>query len=263
MSTEADRADGGAIRKGVRLVLFAQIALAGLLVLSQLPDRMLFPSFDTEALPTGPVSPGDQRRRFREDDTNPAYLTREGTPALPQPDSMPSTLDFSIHEVEGQGRTLRLMGAIAPGDAERLEDYLGTLGTPPDLVALDSPGGVVAEALRLGRLIRERGYPTGVLSGSTCASSCPYVLAGGTERIVSRNAAVGMHQHYYEAEPLLPVFMVVKDIQRGQGLTMDYLIEMDVDPAVMRYSLNTPPEAIYILVEDELTNSRLATRLID
>ncbi|XDA99252.1 hypothetical protein AB1M95_04915 [Sulfitobacter sp. LCG007] len=254
---------GGAVRKGVRLTLWVQVVLALLLVLSQLPDGLFRGGFDRLSLPSGPVSPGDQQRRFREDDARPEYLQREGTPALPPTEDMPSSLDFSLHDVEGRGRVLRLMGRIHAGDTGRFADYLETLQTPPDLVALNSPGGSVQEALELGRMIRERELDTGVLSGSICASACPYVLASGVARIVSRGAAVGMHQHFYDAEPLLPVFMVVENIQRGQGRTMDHLIDMGVDPALMRYSLNTPPEAIYVLIEAELTQTRLATEMID
>jgi hypothetical protein len=46
-----------------------------------------------------------------------------------------------------------------------------------------------------------------------------------------------------------------------QGETMTYLIEMDVDPGVMVHGLTTPPNDIYVLVESELVESRLATTI--
>ena len=52
-------------------------------------------------------------------------------------------------------------------------------------------------------------------------------------------------------------------VQLGQGQTLDYLIEMGIDPGLMRYSLNTPPTDIYLLVEQELLDTRLATEMID
>jgi hypothetical protein len=42
---------------------------------------------------------------------------------------------------------------------------------------------------------------------------------------------------------------------------MGYLIEMGIDPGVMVYGLMTPPNDIYVLVESELLNSRLATEV--
>ncbi len=44
---------------------------------------------------------------------------------------------------------------------------------------------------------------------------------------------------------------------------MEYLIEMGIDPGLMVYSLKTPPEEIYILIEDELLSSKLATAMIE
>jgi hypothetical protein len=61
----------------------------------------------------------------------------------------------------------------------------------------------------------------------------------------------------------LPVYFAVEDIQQNQGRTMVHLIEMGVDPGLMVYSLATPPDEIYVLVEEELMASRLATRLLD
>jgi len=44
---------------------------------------------------------------------------------------------------------------------------------------------------------------------------------------------------------------------------MQYLIEMGIDPSLMLYSLNTPLEQIYALIEEELVDTRIATQIID
>jgi hypothetical protein len=44
---------------------------------------------------------------------------------------------------------------------------------------------------------------------------------------------------------------------------MAHLIEMGVDPGVMVHGLTTPPEDIYVLVEEELVESRLATEVVE
>jgi hypothetical protein len=74
---------------------------------------------------------------------------------------------------------------------------------------------------------------------------------------------VGLHQHYYETPGFMPVFLAVENIQRGQGRTMAHLIEMGVDPGVMIHSLTTPPNDIYVLVEGELIESRMATQIVE
>ncbi|MBY6082062.1 COG3904 family protein [Ruegeria arenilitoris] len=172
-------------------------------------------------------------------------------------------MDFSVQEVEGLGRVLLLSGQIEVDDSSRFASYLSDMQDKPDLVALHSPGGVVSEALSIGKKVREAELASAVLAGALCVSSCPYILAGGEDRIVSLRGLVGMHQHYYEQPRLIPVVFAVEGIQKGQGETMRHLIDMGVDPALMLYSLNTPPEEIYALVEDELVDTRIATQIID
>ena len=65
------------------------------------------------------------------------------------------------------------------------------------------------------------------------------------------------------AAGLLPAFIAVQGIQHGQGETMEYLADMGVDPLILVHALKTPPEDIYLLVEDELLEYRLATEVVD
>lgn len=250
-------------KKGLRWVLIAQLALAGLLMVSEVVES--FPSLIRQKteLPSGPVSPGDQRREYRVDRPNPNLLTTEGPLDVPLPDTFSNRLSFSDYTVEPFGSVLLVSGEIDLGDAARFKAHLNGMSVQPDVIALHSPGGVVSEALEIGRTVREKELATAVLSGSFCVSSCPYILAGGTERLVSRRGIVGLHQHYYEQPKYLPVVFAVENIQLGQGRTMEHIIEMGVDPTLMLYSLNTPPEQMYALIEDELSETRIATEIFE
>ena len=46
----------------------------------------------------------------------------------------------------------------------------------------------------LERAIREAGWDTIMQPGAACFSACPYILAAGVERQVSRSALVGVDQ---------------------------------------------------------------------
>lgn len=70
---------------------------------------------------------------------------------------------------------------------------------------------------------------------------------------------VGVHQHYFGENTVLPAFLAVEDIQRGQGEVMGYLDEMGIDLRLMQPALATPPDAIYILVREELERYGLVT----
>lgn len=242
-------------------MLAVQVGLAGLIVFDDFqriaPDLWSGP----DAPPAGvPVRPGDQTRQFRPRDLP---LEQPAGPEFPRSDQVPARLAFTSLRIGEVENALLVEGSIAPGDGERFADYLATLDEAPELVALHSPGGSVGDALAIGRTIREGGWNTVMQPGAACFSACPYILAAGVEREVSRRAMVGVHQHYFGENTLLPAFVAVESIQRGQGEVMDYLSEMGVDLRIMSKALATPPNSIYILVEDELTDFAMATEVVD
>lgn len=250
-------------RNGLKAVLLAQLGLAGLLIVSDVFSH--YPrAFDrTIEIPSGPVKPGDQRRQYRTDRPLPDVVRLENPVDLPMPEEFTDQLTFDEYSVEGIGKILLLSGAIEQGDAKKFQSKLASMEDKPDLVALHSPGGKVYEAQQIGRIVRSENLPTGVLPGAFCVSSCPYVLAGGVNRTVSLRGVVGMHQHYYEQPRYLPVVFAVEDIQISQGETMEFLIEMGVNPSLMVFSLNTPPEQIYALVEEELKETMIALEIVE
>ena len=225
-------------------VLFFQLALAGLLFWGDLRDGLRLPGFGPRAPQlTEPVRPGDQTRRFDPDRAPPGGRPM---PSSPLPDRLTLTV------VEGGKRAL-LEGGILPGDAERIEKQLADLAPKPEGVILNSPGGSVQDALMLGRYLRQAELTTALRSGDICYSACPYLLAAGTSRTIPDDASVGVHQHYFGESTLLPAFVAVDDIQRGQGEVMTYLDGMGIDPLVMQHALVTPPNEIYVLLPEELT----------
>lgn len=81
---------------------------------------------------------------------------------------------------------------ITPGDYEAL---LTGLRAHPGafarkIVLLDSLGGSVPEAMRMGRLLRETGFEVLVPSDGLCQGSCIYLLAAGKKRTVKGAVAL-------------------------------------------------------------------------
>lgn len=239
-------ADARATGRTLRWLLGAQIALAaGMLAVDLAPQipRLISPSAAPEL--DAPTRPGDQTRRYRPRD-----------PARPGPGidtDMPRRLVLTD---AADGVLIR--GAIQPGDGARIAADLRRRG--PERVALDSPGGSVADALEIGRTIRDIGADT-VLDGTAlCLSACPYAFAGGVDRTVGADAQVGVHQHAFGESTVLPAFLAVEDIQRGQAEVLRHLTEMGIDPALMVPAMATPADEIYILTREELTDWNLVTR---
>ncbi|THD71187.1 hypothetical protein E7681_18415 [Thalassobius vesicularis] len=245
---------------GLRAILILQCCVACLLMFNDISARIERPNLFERPQPSGPVAPGDQVRKYERIRTQPSYVER---PEIELPEEFAERLQFSVVNSKHFGEVLLLQGSIDAGDAERLTAFLQELEHRPDVIALNSPGGVVYEALLIGKKINEEEFETTVLPGMICVSSCPYIFAAGSKRTAFLGAALGLHQHYYDTPSLLPAFLAVEKIQHGQGITMAYLIEMGIDPSLMLYSLNTPPNDIYVLVKSELLETRLATEFIE
>jgi hypothetical protein len=97
--------------------------------------------------------------------------------------------------------TLSIKGVIKPGD------YLRVLGAIADdgnhgsrfllegrNVIVDSPGGVVDDAIQIGRLFRDIYASVGAIG--KCQSACFFLLAGGVRRFIL--ADVGLHNPYFD-----------------------------------------------------------------
>lgn len=224
-------------------ILIFQLGLGGLLILGDMQGLRL-PSFGPDAPRlTEPVRPGDQRRTFRPDRDRPVIHP------VRDPGELPKRLVLTAVD----GTTYRLEGGIDAGDATRLIALIDAADPTPETLILQSPGGSVSDALELGRHMRAKGINTQMLAGEYCYSACPYLLAAGVTRNIDADASVGVHQHYFGQNTLLPAAFAVEDIQRGQGEVMIYLNDMGIDPLIMQHALSTPPDEIYVLVPDELT----------
>lgn len=227
----------------IRAVLLSQVLMAGAIVVLDLKGTSGTPAPGLFA----PPAQGPSVRPYRPD-------LRPAAPGAPAMRPMPEALEFSAED-----GVIRVTGQIAPGDADRFATWLDQNRPSETLVSLDSSGGSVGDALAIGRTIRAAGYDTEVADGAVCLSACPYILAGGANRNVAPTGVVGVHQHDFGENTILPAFMAVRDVQRGQAGVMDYLTEMGVDLRLMSYALRTPPEEINVLTSEVMTDLRLVS----
>ena len=204
------------------------------------PDMPILPAFDPDA----PAAPN-----------GPAVTT--------DPDTLRRPLSVRL----GSGGSLEVIGTIDVGSAERFRTELERVREYVKIVALDSPGGSVTDALEMGRLIRDSGLVTSVSAGALCASSCPLVFAGGTERLATSSSAIGVHQIYaHVTADNLPAGLqaagaAMSDAQKTTATITRYLGDVGIDPALWLHALETPPNRLYYLSAEELTRYRLATTL--
>jgi hypothetical protein len=171
---------------------------------------------------------------------------------LPQPDgAMAKPMTF---ELVGAGK-LMATGTITPGISEAFAAEVGKRGDYIKTVVLNSPGGSVADALAMGRLIREKKFATEVEAGKYCASSCPLVFTGGVERRAGDKATIGVHQVAAGAAPRGEMDVA----QRISARCQRYLGDMGISLQVWVHAMETPHDKLFIFKPDELKSLNIVT----
>lgn len=140
-------------------------------------------------------------------------------------------------------------------------------------VYLNSPGGNLIGAMQLGEAIREFGFGTriarSVLDDFTsfgrnpetqapgrCYSACAFVFLAGKWRI-AEGRSLGVHQAYLKealTEPNTPKF-TAQDFSAQQfieGLALEYVVRMGVDPRFLTYAARTAPTELYVFTAEEM-----------
>ena len=159
-------------------------------------------------------------------------------------------------------------------------------------VLVSSGGGALADAAAMGQLIRQKRLvvavartliekcpprasacpePEGqaITGGAKCASACPFILAGGVERLVGPAAMVGVHQITAvtkeaagAAARLTRVKKVYQPANADQAAET-YLAAMGVGRPVMALLRATPAGRMRWLSLAEIRSSHLATLALD
>ena len=154
-----------------------------------------------------------------------------------------------------------------------LEDFLAFLDEGPDWlprrIRFNSPGGNLAEGIRLGEELRRRGFATEVGSHEPhpdftdipyweftrrtpgeCASACAYAFMGGVERRIEEGSLIGVHQFYTipsqsDAEGNASELVPQGAEQEILSLLLDYMLRMGIDARVLVAAGLSGPEEMH------------------
>jgi hypothetical protein len=243
----------------------------------------------------------------------------DARPARPQAASDPAMQVHLVRSAEpgcepSCPEWIAAQGRIEAGSVARFRRVLSQLGNRKLPVLIDSNGGRVSEAFEIGRLARAKGLDVVVsrtvltqcapadtdcrrragagkmrlglpkADESKCASSCAFILAAGTRRMVGPTAFVGVHQirSFYVYARVLRTYRVTatsKQLVSERKVTekvvethtpertydqiRSYFAEMGVGEAIMPLILSTPGDSLHWLTREELQSTALATDSID
>ena len=120
-------------------------------------------------------------------------------------------------------------------------------------VVLNSEGGDLYAAIRMGRMLREVDLAaTAFVATGNCYSACVFVLAGAVQRIVLRDNAVGLHRPYSTDTSAVSREQRQAQFDNMQSAARTYLREMNVSPGLFDVMVTIPPEQIRLVGQDEL-----------
>ena len=169
-----------------------------------------------------------------------------------------------------------------PQVERRFRDLLDTLKGRNLPIVFNSLGGIIGEALVLGRILRERrmaasvgeSYPEGCkariaadescrrimegsrelkaqlrTAGAVCSSACVYALLGASARHVPADARVGIHAATPTAVSSQPGWLTVEQMHNNRKR---YILEMGANPDLQDASIKTPAPGVHVLSREEL-----------
>lgn len=159
-------------------------------------------------------------------------------------------------ELIRDGVILYASGPIEKGDVKKFRKYIfdGRKRNSISRIELNSPGGNLEEAMRIGRFIRSQEPITVTVSPENmCASSCLMLLAGAKSRLIFKNARIYIHRPYLDAQTN-DYDKLIKDVR---GELVDYLREMNVPDSLAERMMAIPPDEMKLLTREELSRYML------
>jgi hypothetical protein len=152
--------------------------------------------------------------------------------------------------------SLLLRGEIKPGDYDKLLHF--SISNNVNLLAvqfiLESPGGDIAEALAIGRLVKGLYMPASVgHQFGRCASACFIIFASSVDRQADPNL-VGIHRPYVAHERMRSLTLAEAEKEETKALldAEKYLHELRVPNAIVDEMFANASTGIHWLSENEL-----------
>lgn len=148
-----------------------------------------------------------------------------------------------------------MFNTITVEDANDVNEFISNIhsksGKAPYItVNLDSIGGSVSAAIKLGNLLRKYAAFASVREDANCYSSCVYILAGAPRRAV--DGSVGIHRPYDPNDELVSQEEQKEKYKILGVQIVSYLEKMNIPKNLYTDSLFISPEHVKILTFKEL-----------
>jgi hypothetical protein len=142
----------------------------------------------------------------------------------------------------------KVLLAVGQIDKDSPEQFSAAASNLPQgtWVALSSPGGSLVGGLKIGLLIREKGFNTTISSTDysppNCISACAYAFVGGFSRHLSEGTKYGIHQFKGTEKAIGD-----SESQKISATIANYLDQMGVDRHLLDYAQVTTSDKVNVL----------------
>lgn len=116
-------------------------------------------------------------------------------------------------------------------------------------LSLDSRGGSISAAMKIGRLIRKKQLSVEVARGASCLSSCALLYTSGVNR--QNLGEIGLHRPYLVGEPHTGR-RIARGLPKMFADVRAFIAEMGVTVEVADIMFRTPPDTMRVFVGDEI-----------
>jgi hypothetical protein len=141
-----------------------------------------------------------------------------------------------------------IRGQITQQDFAFFSSQVNEFKSKPLRVFLDSPGGDVDAAMKIGRIIRSADGETRIPLNRRCSSSCALIFISGVKRF--NFGELGLHRPYFASAPLSNA-QIEKQMPIMRSAVKEYVEEMGITGGFFERMFNTPPSEIDILRGDD------------
>ncbi len=151
-----------------------------------------------------------------------------------------AALPCSAADISIKGNTVFIVGAIDRHDYEVFLEKTKSIDQPMTVV-LHSQGGLLGDAFRIGRMIRDRGWDT--ICEFFCNSAASMIWLAGATRLKTPNAQIGFHA------PANTFTKVTSDL--SIEVVKRYVTSLGYGPEAAEYTVSAPRTGIrYLTAED-------------
>ncbi len=160
------------------------------------------------------------------------------------------------HQPVGEGvGFIAIGGQLDIGDERVFEQAAASYER--GVVLLLSPGGSAIAGIRIGEMIRDRRFSTGVAPGTTCASACALTWLGGFNRYMSASSRIGFHAVFTDDGEARRVSSV------GNAFVGAYAQRMGLSASAIALIVREDPNAIEWLTPAKAQSAGISLRMLE